>query len=165
MALGLEQVVDYSIVYDSKQITPDELPKSLKELSDPKWKGKLGWAPGNGSFQAHVSVLQMYGEKTKQRLGSKVLKTMSPKGSPKKFSPQVKAANEGSLVIGWVNHHYLHRVDPNGRTVVNYSFPQEDVGNILMVSGAGIRKGSANKEAAEKVLGYLVSKEGNRILR
>ena len=72
----------------------------------------------------------------------------------------MKAANEGSLVIGWVNHYYLHRVDPNGRTVVNYSFPQEDVGNILMVSGAGIRKGSANKEAAEKVLGYLVSKEG-----
>ena len=72
----------------------------------------------------------------------------------------MKAANEGSLVIGWVNHYYLHRVDPNGRTAVNYSFPQEDVGNILMVSGAGIRKGSANKEAAEKVLGYLVSKEG-----
>ena len=82
-----------------------------------------------------------------------------PKSYPKN-SPQVKAANEGSLVIGWVNHYYLHRVNPNGRTAVNYSFPEKDVGNILMISGAGIRKDSPNKDAAERVLSYLVSIEG-----
>ena len=43
---------------------------------------------------------------------------------------------------------------------LSIQFSEEDVGNILMVSGAGIRKGSVNKEAAEKVSGYLVSKEG-----
>ena len=56
------------LVYDSKQITPEELPKSLKELSDPKWKGKLGWAPGNGSFQAHLSVLQCMGRRRNKGL-------------------------------------------------------------------------------------------------
>ena len=147
------------LVYDSKQISPEEMPKSLKELSDPKWKGKLGWAPGNGSFQAHVSVLRNVWGEEETKAWLEGVKSNEPKSYPKN-SPQVKAANEGSLVIGWVNHYYLHRVDPEGRTAVNYSFPQEDVGNILMVSGAGIRKGSANKAAAEKVLGYLVSKEG-----
>ena len=147
------------LVYDSKQISPDEMPKSLKELSDPKWKGKLGWAPGNGSFQAHVSVLRNVWGEEETKAWLEGVKNNEPKSYPKN-SPQVKATNEGSLVIGWVNHYYLHRVDPNGRTAVNYSFPQEDAGNILMVSGAGIRKGSPNKEAAEQVLAYLVSKEG-----
>ena len=147
------------LVYDSKQISPDEMPKSLKELSDLKWKGKLGWAPGNGSFQAHVSVLRNVWGEEETKAWLEGVKNNEPKSYPKN-SPQVKATNEGSLVIGWVNHYYLHRVDPNGRTAVNYSFPQEDAGNILMVSGAGIRKGSTNKEAAEQVLAYLVSKEG-----
>ena len=146
-------------MYDSNQISPEDMPKSLKELSDPKWKGKLGWAPGNGSFQAHVSVLRNVWGEEETKAWLEGVKNNEPKSYPKN-SPQVKEANEGSLVIGWVNHYYLHRVDPNGRTAVNYSFPQEDVGNILMVSGAGIRKGSVNKETAEKVLGYLVSKEG-----
>ena len=147
------------LVFDSKQISVEEMPKSLKELSDPKWKGKLGWAPSNGSFQAHVSVLRnVWGEAETKTWLEGVLAN-EPKSFPKN-SPQVKAANEGSLSIGWVNHYYLHRVDSQGRTAVNYSFPNQDVGNILMVAGAGIRKGSPNQDAAEKLLGYLVSPKG-----
>lgn len=147
------------LVYDSKQLSPEELPKSLKELSDPKWKGKLGWAPTNGSFQAHVSVLRNVWGEEETKAWLEGVKQNEPKSYPKN-SPQVKAANEGSLAIGWVNHYYLHRVDSKGRTAINYSFPNEDVGNILMVAGAGIRKGSPNKEAAEMILKALVSKDG-----
>ena len=71
------------LVYDSKQISPEEMPKSLKELSDPKWKGKLGWAPETARFKHTSAYCAMYGAKKKQRLGSKALKTMSPKVTPK----------------------------------------------------------------------------------
>jgi iron(III) transport system substrate-binding protein len=147
------------LVYDSEKYTVDQLPKSLKDLADPKWKGELGWAPGNGSFQAHVSALRhLWGEdETKQWLEG--VMANEPKRYPKN-SPQVKAADDGELGIGWVNHYYLHRLDPDGRTAVNYSFPSEDAGNIMMLAGVGIRKNSPNKEAAEKVIEYLVSIEG-----
>ena len=52
------------LVYDPKSVKPEELPTSLKALGDAKWKGKLGWAPGNASFQAHVSALRhLWGKK------------------------------------------------------------------------------------------------------
>ena len=147
------------LVYDSKTLSPDELPKSLKELADPKWKGKLGWAPGNSSFQAHVSALRhIWGEEeTKKWL--QAMKDNTAKRYPKN-SPQVKDANEGLLSIGWVNHYYLHRLDSEGRTAKNYSFPTKDAGNIMMLAGVGIRKGSTNKEQAEKIINYLISVEG-----
>jgi iron(III) transport system substrate-binding protein len=147
------------LVYDSAKYTEDQLPTSLKDLADPKWKGALGWAPGNGSFQAHVSALRhLWGEtETKEWLEGVIAN--EPKRFPKN-SPQVKAANDGELGIGWVNHYYLHRLDPNGRTAVNYSFPDVDGGNILMLAGVGVRKDSPNTEAAEKIIEYLVSIEG-----
>lgn len=147
------------LVYDSKKYTVDQLPTSLKDLADPKWKGVLGWAPGNGSFQAHVSALRhLWGEvETKEWLEGVIAN--EPKRFPKN-SPQVKAVNDGGLGIGLVNHYYLHRLDPNGRTAVNYSFPDVDGGNILMLAGVGVRKGSPNKKAAEQVIEYLVSVEG-----
>ena len=51
------------LVYDPSAVKPDDLPKTLSELTDSKWKDKLGWAPGNASFQAHVSALRhLWGE-------------------------------------------------------------------------------------------------------
>jgi iron(III) transport system substrate-binding protein len=147
------------LVYDSEQIKPEDLPKTLKELADPKWKNKLGWAPGNSSFQSHVSVLRnVWGEEETKKWLTGVIKN-SPKRYPKN-SPQVSAANEGSLTIGWVNHYYLHRLESEKRKAVNYSFPSKDAGNVMMLAGVGIRKNSPNKENAEKVIAYLTSVEG-----
>ena len=77
------------------------------------------------------------------------MKANAPVSYPKN-SPQVAAANEGTIAIGWVNHYYLHRLDSEGRRARNYSFTEAgDPGNVLMVSGVGVRKGSSKTEAAE----------------
>jgi len=144
------------LVYGTKSLEPSELPESLAELADPKWKGKLGWAPGNSSFQAHVSLLRhTWGEaKTKSWLEA-VMKN-EPKVYPKN-SPQVAAAISGEIQIGWVNHYYLYRKGPDA-PAANYSFRSSgDAGNVLMVSGLGVRAESPRRVAAEKLLAYLVS--------
>jgi iron(III) transport system substrate-binding protein len=146
------------LVYDSEAIKEEDLPKSLKELADSKWAGKLGWAPGNGSFQAHVSALRHIWGEDETRDWLKGVTQNTPKAYPKN-SPQVKDANDGKLVIGWVNHYYLHRLDAEVRHAKNYSFPSKDAGNIMMLAGVGIRKNSPNQENAEKIVSYLVSIE------
>jgi iron(III) transport system substrate-binding protein len=147
------------LVYNTDLVKADELPKSLAELAESKWKGKLGWAPGNASLHAHVSALRhLWGEdKTEEWL--KGVKANEPLRFPKN-SPQVKAAHAGEISIGWVNHYYLHKLKTDGFKAANYSFPSEnDAGNLLMLSGAAIRSNSKNVAAATRLLEYLVSKK------
>jgi len=147
------------LVYDGNTLTPDQLPKRLEDLASPAWKGKVGWAPTNGSAHAHISALRhIWGEeKTRNWLTS--MQANAPVSYPKN-SPQVAAANEGAIAIGWVNHYYLHRLDSEGRRAQNYSFTEAgDAGNVLMVSGVGIRKDTPKAEAAEAFVAWLLSED------
>ena len=147
------------LVYDSKKVQEADLPKSLEELAEPKWKGKLGWAPTNGSLHAHVSALRHVWGEDKTRSWLKAIQANSPTKFPKN-SPQVAAANEGAIAMGWVNHYYLHRLDKAERTAANWSFPTAgDAGNVLMIAGVGIRKNSPNRAAAEAFVEWLVTEE------
>ncbi|MGI8926337.1 MAG: extracellular solute-binding protein, partial [Tepidiformaceae bacterium] len=46
------------IVYNPGLVTAAELPASVRDLTAAKWKGKVGWAPTNGSFQAFVTGMR-----------------------------------------------------------------------------------------------------------
>ena len=145
------------LVYDSNKLKTEDLPRTLAELAEPKWKGKIGWAPTNGSLHAHVSALRHAWGEEKTKEWMKAVEANAPTRYPKN-SPQVAAANEGAIELGWVNHYYLHRLDKEGRTAKNWSFPVAgDAGNMLMVAGVGIRKGSGNVAAAEAFIEWLVS--------
>ena len=144
------------LVYNTDLVNAEELPKSLKELADPKWKGRLGWAPSNGSYAPMSVRSDTFGEKQRPKLGSRACRQMHHRFTPKN-SPQVKAAAEGTLHIGWVNHYYLHKLDKAKSPAKNYSFPAEDAGNIMMVAGVGIPKSTDAKELAEKVVAYLTA--------
>lgn len=147
------------LVYSTKTVEQDNLPKSLEELADPKWKGKLGWAPGNASFQAHVSALRhLWGEdKTKAWLTG--MKANEPARYPKN-SPQVQAAASGEISIGWVNHYYLHKLKTGDFAAANYSFPNDaDAGNLLMLAGAAIRSGTKKAALSERLLAFLLTDE------
>ena len=119
-------------------------------------KGRLGWAPGNGSFQAHVSALRSVWGEERTRAWLQGVSANAPTVYPKN-SPQVEAAGSGAIDVGWVNHYYLYKFDHQALGVVNHSFEPGDAGNLMMLSGAGIRAGSAQAEAAETVVAFLVS--------
>lgn len=133
-----------------------ERPKRLADLADPKWKGKLGWAPGNGSFQAHVSALRALWGEDKTRTWLEGVKANEPKRYPKN-SPQVAAAASGEIQIGWVNHYYWHRAKPE--TALNVMFEPGDAGNVMMLAGVGISTHTPHDKDALEVLDFLISEE------
>ena len=49
------------LVYNTDRLEESELPTSVLELTDPKWKGRVGIAPTNASFQAFVTAMRRLG--------------------------------------------------------------------------------------------------------
>lgn len=145
------------LVVNEEQVPVDERPRSLRDLADSRYAGKLAWAPSNGSFQAHVAALhRVWGEQaTREWLSA--IKSGKPRTFPKN-SPIVQAVGEGAAGMGWVNHYYLHQ-GPARSGVVNHSFEKGDLGNLLLVAGVGVREGTPAASDAERLVAWLLSEE------
>lgn len=144
------------LVYNTNALSPETLPTRLGDLAKPAWKGRLGWAPTNSSFQAHVSALRATWGEERTRAWLEGVKANEPVRYPKN-SPQVQAAHDGAIEIGWVNHYYLHRKKGPDFHAANWSFPTEhDAGNVMMVAGIGVREGTQHSESAQAIISWLV---------
>jgi iron(III) transport system substrate-binding protein len=147
------------VVYNTNNVPIADLPAELTDLTDPKWKGRIGWAPANGSFQTMVTAMRSaWGEDiTRQFLSD--LKANDPKEFPKN-TPIVAATAAGEIDVGLVNHYYLHRfIQEDGEDfgARNHFMKGDGPGSLVMVAGAGILKQSDNRENAEKFLRFMES--------
>lgn len=151
------------LAYSPERVKAEDLPKTLDALADPKWKGRIGWAPQNASFQAHVSALRHLWGEEQTRTWLERMKKAEPRVYAKN-GLIVQAISSGEIDLGWVNHYYLYKLrssDP-GLKASNASFVAGDAGNLLMLAGAGISAHSKKVEAAEKLLAFLLSEESQK---
>ena len=146
------------IVYNT-DLSEDELPKSVEELTDSKWKGRVGWPPTNASFRIMVTAMRhLWGEdETREWLEGMLANDV--KVFPKN-TPIVDAAGKGEVDVGLVNHYYLHRFlaehgDDFGAR--NLFLKDGGPGSLVMVAGAGILSTSPNPDNAEAFARFLVS--------
>lgn len=149
------------IVYNTDKMKPADLPQSVMELTDPKWKGRVGWAPTNGSFQAFVTAMRVLHGEEKTKAWLEGMKKNGAKEYPKN-TPIVAAAGAGEIDVGLVNHYYLYRFlkDDEGFKAANHYTQEGDVGSLVNVAGVGILKtaGAAEKKAALLLIGWLLGK-------
>lgn len=154
------------IIYNSETITDPgtELPDDLTGFTEPEWRGRLGWAPTNGSFQAMVTAMRaLWGEeRTAEWLQG--IQANEPAVYENNTSI-VAAAGAGEIDAGFVNHYYLFRfIAEEGETFParNYFLPGGGPGSLIMVSGAGILDTAPNPENARRFLEYMLSPEGQQ---
>lgn len=147
------------LVYNPERVSESELPASIEDLADPRWKGRLGWAPTNGSFLTMVTGMRkLWGEeRTRAWIDGMVANGASiyPKNTP-----QVAAVASGEIDVGLVNHYYLYRfLAEEGETFParNYHPTSGGPGSLVMVSGAGVLASAKNRENAERFVGFLLS--------
>ena len=149
-----------TLVYSTENVPPGELPASIEDLTDPKWKGRMGWAPSNSSFQAMITAMRVLWGDTKTRSWLEGMKANNPSIYPKN-TPQVAAAGAGEIDIGLVNHYYLHRfIAEEGPSFKarNYYHTVGGPGSLVMVAGAGILKTADSSHNAEQFLKFMLSK-------
>ena len=137
----------------------DVLPQSVTDLTKPSYKGRVGIAPSNASFQAFVTAL--INEKGAQ-FAENWLKAMKDNGAQiyLKNSAIVEAIDKGEIDLGLVNHYYTWEVSQAlGRAidVENGFFAPGDIGNLVNVSGVGVMATSEKQQAAQDLINYLTS--------
>ncbi len=152
-----------TLAYSPERVKPEELPQSIFDLTDPKWAGRVGWAPTNASFQAFVTAMRvLHGEETtKQWLLD--MKANGAKAYPKN-TPIIEAIAAGEIDLGLPNHYYLLRFKKaNSKFPVAQTFFQPgDVGNLVNVAGVGILKSAQHPKEALAFVKYLLSVKGQQ---
>lgn len=145
----------------STKLKESELPSSVLELTAPGWKGRVGWAPANGSFQAFVTAMRVKLGEDRAREWLKAMKAVSPKAYPNNSSI-VAALGQGEIEVGLVNHYYLLnflREKGEDFPVRNHYLKGGDVGGMMNVAGVGILSRSKDPASARSFVEYLLSPE------
>lgn len=152
------------LAYHTGKLEPEDLPESADELTDPKWKGRVGWAPANASFQSFVAAMMQLRGPDETRAWLEAMKKNQPKDYPKN-TPAVMAVSTGEVDVALVNHYYLHRLrDEHGAEfpVENHYFRSGKADSMVNMSGAAVLASSGKKEAAAAFIAYLVGDQGQR---
>lgn len=133
-------------------------------FTDPKWRGRIGWAPTNASFQTMVTAMRAVWGEDRAREWLLGIQANEPKVYPKN-TPQVAAAAAGEIDVGFVNHYYLFRfLSEEGEDFParNYHPRSGGPGSVVTVAGAGILETAENRENAERFLAFLLSTGGQQ---
>ncbi len=152
------------VVYNSEKLDEADLPATIEGFTDPGWKGRLGWAPTNGSFQAMVTAMRQVWGEDRTRAWLEGIIANEPVVYPKN-TPIVEAVGAGEIDAGFVNHYYLFRfLSEQGESFParNYFLPGGGPDSLILVSGAGILKTSQNADNARKFLEYMLSEAGQQ---
>lgn len=151
------------MVYNPELVTEAELPASVFDLTDPAWKGRIGIAPSNGSFQDFVTTMRATegDEATALWLDAMVANEVVSYANNNAI---VAAVARGEVDAGLVNHYYNHQflVEDPSHPARNHQMVSGDPGATLITTGAAIPQGAANPEAAAELIAFLLSESGQR---
>jgi iron(III) transport system substrate-binding protein len=153
------------LVYNTDLVSAAELPKSVFDLAGPAWKGKLGLAPTNASFQAFVTALRVRDGDSKAKQFLTELKANDP-AIRDGNAPIVADVNAGKIAAGLVNHYYVYELAKEQGTTAEklkarlYFFPDGDIGALVNVAGVGVLKNSATDPDTRAFVDYLLGTEG-----
>jgi iron(III) transport system substrate-binding protein len=156
------------LVYNTNDLAPADLPTSILELADPKWKGKLDIAPSETDFQPIVTAVAADIGDAKAITWLKALKANAGSHQDPDNETLVANVNKGTTELGVINHYYWYRLrDEDGvsgvHSALQYFAPHDD-GYLLDISGAGVLKSSKHQQAAQALVSFLVSKQGQQVL-
>jgi iron(III) transport system substrate-binding protein len=126
------------LVVNPNKVT--KLPTSYRDLMDPIWRGRIGIAPTNASFQAFITAVRVIdGEQAAQDFltAMKVNAVLFEKNGL-----IMQAVEDGVVDAGLINHYYWFELENEKGVGTMKSklawFEDEDAGNLINVAGAAV---------------------------
>lgn len=147
------------VAYNNEELTEADLPDSILDFVDPQWKGRIGWAPTNASFQAFVTALRAVEGEAGARAWLEGIKANQATAYANNVAT-LEAVAASEVSVGFVNHYYLYQflADDPGYAASNKLYGA-DIGGLANVAGAGILSTADNVDEATRFVDFLLSTE------
>jgi iron(III) transport system substrate-binding protein len=150
------------IAYDPTQVPEQDVPTSVFDLTDPKWKGQVAIAPTNGSFQSFVTAMRVSqgDDVTREWLQGLVDNDVQ---MYEKNSLIRDAVDAGEAKLGLINHYYWYQKaaevgEENVNVQIAFAKPG-DPGALVNVAGACVLTPADNAEGAAQLLSWMLTPE------
>lgn len=147
------------LAYSTERISAEELPASIFDLTDPKWKGRIALPATNGSFLAHVTAMRViHGEDTTREWLAGI--AANEPVAVRNNTAAIQAIGDGEADVAVTNNYYLVRFlqrDADFPVTQTLFANDGDIGNLLLVAGMGVLNSSDNKEQAQAFIEFLLS--------
>lgn len=154
------------VVYNKSQIEPSALPASVLDFADPKWKGKVAFAPNSGAFQQQIMAVAILKGRDAALVWLKGLRDYGEVYNSD--SAAVEAVEGGDLPVALSNNYYWYalarEIGENDMNSAIFNIGHGDPGTLITVSGAGVLKSSKNAAAAQRFVAFMVSEEGQKTI-
>lgn len=149
------------IAYDKRKYQDDEVPDSVFDLVEPRWKGKVSWAPTNASFQAFVTAMRKLRGDDETEGWLKAMKANGVRAYENNIA-QRDAIKAGEVDLSLLNHYYvLEAIAEEGADypVGLHFLPASDPGSLVNVAGVGILKTTDHRADARKLVSFLLGQD------
>ncbi|MCA1783552.1 MAG: extracellular solute-binding protein [Intrasporangiaceae bacterium] len=138
---------------------------SIDDILDPQYKGQVGIAPTNASFQSFVTALRV----TKGEDGAREWLTRLKDNEPQIYEKNgliLDAVDSGEVALGLINHYYWYeKADEVGIDTITaqvHFLDSDDPGALINVAGVGILEGAEQSEGAARIIEFFLSEEGQQ---
>jgi iron(III) transport system substrate-binding protein len=152
------------IAYDTRELEEEDLPDSILDFTDEKWKGRIGWAPTNASFQSFVTGLRLtegddVAKEWVEGIAANDAVVFEKNGAIR------DAIADGEIEVGFINHYYVaeaRAAEGEDYPVGIFQPPDGDIGSLVNVAGAGVLESSERKAAATEFVSYLLAEDAQQ---
>jgi iron(III) transport system substrate-binding protein len=157
------------LVYNPSKISAAQLPTSILDMADPKFKGEFEIAPSETDFWPLVSSVAKADGDAAALTWLKALKDNAGSNDNVPDNETITSdVSKGTIDFGVINHYYFYRLQSEiGKSSVHAQlayFAPQDPGFVEDISGAGILKSSKHQAAAQQFLNFITSAAGQQVL-
>ena len=154
------------LVHNLDSVTDAELPQSVFDLTDDRYRNRVAIPATNGSFLDWFTVFR---DQHGTDVAAQWLDDMVANGA--RYYPNnrsiVEAAGRGEIDMGLVNHYYQYQEEAaagDRHRATNHNFADDDIGSLLIITAATVMAASDNVGAANDLIAYLLSAPVQRYL-
>lgn len=151
------------VAYHPELVTDIPFPESVFDLTRPEYRGLVGWAPTNGSFQSFVTAMRVvHGDDITLRWLMDMIENDTQ--AYRNNTAIVEALGAQEIALGITNNYYLlrFRSDDPSFPVSQRFFRDGDTGNLVNVAGVGILRTGSNRDGAERFVRFLLERNAQR---